>query len=930
MKSIVTFVFLLIIFSTQAFAQQIRHQPEPAFELGKTVELEFSVPGLASSMILDATLFYRYSGEIGYRQDTANTQDGRILYEFTPSNSSATEVEYFLRFETTDGMTLTYPENSPEENPVRVSIINGQDNTTTPSQIISGIDYNIMLPEPDTRINPADFMIIVSFYYDDDTDLDYTYTLLLNGEDVSEQATITPYMISYIPETQLEGGLVNIQVIAQKDGRAQELVSWDAVITERARREPLDIATGEQRQQNLVPTGQFEVSARSQSFSGNQDEIGRVSFRASGRNEAIRYSVNGLFTTQEDARLQPQNRFGAELYVGNWLELQAGHVYPSLNPFLISGRRIYGLNSGINLLEDNIQMRFIYGQLSRSIRPLYGDLRVETNTLNDSNGNPLIDANGNPIEETSFVLPTQSNGFGTYQRNVAGFRLGLGSGRIFGWSLSALRVEDDINSINVIRNFEDLTSAQFNNLTPEQQAELQNNPNLLQINSGASSPQGNLALATDFSLRLDQGRIQLRTDLAGSLLNNDITDGVFTNERANDLGYDLGDDVLDIFDRLSWLIVINENMSSLPLQINDGEADAFVPTGIFAQNTLLNLNYFNHNLSVQYRWIGPDFVSLGNTSQRRDIAGYTITDRFRALRNVLHFTLSHEVLTDNVVNNRDATTTSMTNRANVSWFPVSRDLPRISVGVRHRTRDNSVGRENPFLPADLLNRSVRNVRTNNQGELVSLPSPRDNSTLQLTASITQMIELFEQDHELSLNYSNINTTDQVFAYGDFKSQSVGFQVRTQYRMLGLRTHAGFNYLTTEALSGLSEVDVTGFNLGGEYALLRNQLTLNLDFAFTQNSSKSVPLTAERFDPDNNANLTQEEQAFLLFYAPDTNPQSLSQSDNNAFIISGGGRYDINRNHSIYLLFNYTSLNDSATSFNLPNDHLVQVRYITRF
>jgi hypothetical protein len=64
---------------------------------------------------------------------------------------------------------------------------------------------------------------------------------------------------------------------------------------------------------------------------------------------------------------------------------------------------------------------------------------------------------------------------------------------------------------------------------------------------------------------------------------------------------------------------------------------------------------------------------------------------------------------DNVIGNRNATTRSITNRVNLGWYPATRHLPRVTVGVRRRSRDNGIGRTNPFLPGELVNASVRNV-----------------------------------------------------------------------------------------------------------------------------------------------------------------------------------------------------------------------------
>lgn len=107
--------------------------------------------------------------------------------------------------------------------------------------------------------------------------------------------------------------------------------------------------------------------------------------------------------------------------------------------------------------------------------------------------------------------------------------------------------------------------------------------------------------------------------------------------------------------------------------------------------------------------VGPDFVSLANSTIRKDIAGFT-SDRFRLFRNQLYVTLGYEALNDNVTDVKEATTKTNSYRSNVSWYPVRNSLPKISVGFRYRSRENGVERFNSEVPAELENSAVQNLR----------------------------------------------------------------------------------------------------------------------------------------------------------------------------------------------------------------------------
>ena len=129
------------------------------------------------------------------------------------------------------------------------------------------------------------------------------------------------------------------------------------------------------------PVGRLELGARSQTIAGNPNDAYTARTNISGQAGLFRYSLNGFFTSQESNRLQPQNRYGADLQFGKWVRLQAGHVYPNMGRFTISGRRVYGINSELHLLNENFNVQFIYGELNRKIKNLYTGVLIEEETV---------------------------------------------------------------------------------------------------------------------------------------------------------------------------------------------------------------------------------------------------------------------------------------------------------------------------------------------------------------------------------------------------------------------------------------------------------------------------------------------------------------------------------------------------------------------
>ncbi|MEX0681717.1 MAG: hypothetical protein WD097_10085 [Balneolales bacterium] len=922
MLSIVIAALILLKAGTVSAQIQIQHQPPPFVETGETSTFEFRAPGINNDNIREAYFMYRYGGESAWRQEQASITDSRIHAEVTFGNFSAISAEYYLSIEFHDGSTLTWPNQNAQSDPASVEIIPARDSTAMPYDRLTGeIQHTVLTPEPGSRVRTDDFVLAIALFYEHEPAEPDSFVVQLNGEVITDDAEITPWLITYVPPEEPAPGLYTINLAYNSsDGNRINIADWDfRIVSSAALAGVPSTSTGFEQLPagRLISSGQYQATARSQSYSDQTTNLLRNSLRVSGRQGNVSYSLNGLLTTQEDPRLQPQNRYAAQIRAGNWLMFEAGHVYPSLNPYLIAGRRMHGVHTELRLLSENLHMQFLYGKLNRNISPLYRQVEPEIRVVGQN-------SMGEDITDTTYVFQSQTRGTGTFARDIMGARVGFGSGRYFMFSVSALRVEDATQSIDVIRSYDDLDPAYLSDLDTEHRSRLEDYPERLDIRTSDPRPMGNFSFATDMQVNIDNSRVQLHSDFAGSLVNSDISKGILDKNRADELGFDLDDDVASLLEQLSWLIVINENMNALPLKIRDEEADIFVPNGIFATRTRLNLNYFNHNASLQYQWVGPDFYSLANVGQRRDIAGYTVSDRFRLLTNTLYLTLGHENLNDNVIGNRDATTRSITNRANLGWYPRSQLLPRVTIGVYRRTRDNGFIRTNPYLPDSLVNASVRSVEIQDE-QLVVHPSPRNNETMQYSVSATQRFALFDLTHDASINYTRMSTDDHVFDFGDFSSNVFSMDLTSSFPAMPVRSNLGFILNRTKSNNGLNNLRIWGFNTGVTWYFMENRFRLNSELAVTFDRLESVPLVDRVFEEFPGP---ASDEIYGRYYTPDF--ESVSDEQTASYLLSGELRYNIHPLHALHLLVNYTRLSDRYNVLRIPDNHLVQMRYVFNF
>lgn len=908
---------LFLIISPNAWAQyQIQHREPTGIERQTPIKLSFEVPGINLSDVQDAFIFYKIDGEISFRQKNARLIQSTFEANLVIENENATTLEYYFEIQFNDGETITYPVNLGERGPIRVDIIEQQDEQVTSGED-QGIDYTILSPEPGEEVARGDAVLALALFYEEGTiDSSQSLELYLDDENITEQAEASDYFLTYVTDG-LALGQHNASLRLRSGDDEREIVSWTFRVVDRvaglAGADSRSISGGITEAESFIPSGQAEITARNQVIAGNNNDVLSGNVRLSGRKGNVRYTAYGLLTSQADPRIQPQNRYGAELYIGNWFEIQAGHIYPILSPLTITGQRIQGINTAVRPLKGAINIQLLAGKMRRSISNLYEDIQSE-----------VLSFNGTPVD-TSYSLGFQDGGIGTFDRDVIGGRLAFGRGNNFQFGLNALKVEDDTSSIDLIKNYNDVLEQNpdlASNLSQQDRNKLQAAPDFLGVN-GNPSPKGNFISGADLMVSLDNNRIQFRSDAAISLLNEDISGGPLNSQRAADLGIGFGDGATDLLDQLSWLIIINENLATLPLRftVNGTETSAefFLPSSMVGAQSELSLNYFKNNLRLEYQWVGPEFRSLANSTTRSDIAGITATDRFRLLDNQIYVTVGYENLNDNVTNTRDATTNTTSYRGNVSWYPVKRELPRVSIGLLSRSRDNSVDLFNPFVGAGFEAQAVRNYEiVNGTPEIVA--NARMANTTQFTTSISQQFDLFDITHDASVSYSLLDTNDEVFAFGDATSNSFSFNITNKFRTMPLDTKFGFSVNNTKTGGGLSDIHIFGVNLGGSMYFLEDKLNINAALALMNNTTETASL-----DIDENGTLNDSSDDIYIQSAGSSN-----KSKSNSFIVSAGARYDLKENHAFLATMRFTNVSSPTDGFQTPNDRILQVRYIFSF
>lgn len=900
-------VILLTVCVPIAQAQRIVHTPPASVEAGAGAELRFQFTGATPQMVVEAALYYRYQGEFAYRRVAARTDADGFIASLPEIPAGAGQIDYYLVAELNNGSILSLPTISPSDNPFRVTVTvpepEGPLETT-----VADIRFRIMSPLPEVPMSTDDLLIAIALFPENDDAVTDSIRLSVNGTDVTHEAQITPYLVTYIPQT-MPPGSYTAELTYRYSGRTQRVTQWTFTVV------PPGSVAAELAPRRQWVNGDVELLSRAQSLSGNPVDFSRGSTNLYGSAGMVRYGVNGLLTTQENARLQPQNKYGAYFRVGHYLNVEGGHVYPDVNPLVLAGRRVYGVNAQASLFWRMLNLQMVAGELNRRVPTLYGPVEevVDVSTFGDVE-----------IRDTTYALRFRPNGAGTYRRDILAGRLAIGNSRYAQLGVTALKVKDAVGSLVVVDSLNDPQSARFlTSLTPAQRQWLDQNPDAFRPDLTNPKPQDNIVAAADFRLNLHGGRIQFAADGAVSALNNDISAGPLTQKYLDDLGVTIDADILDQIDKLSWLLIINENMAKFPVRFRNDEAEVFVPTSIFAYQNRLGLTYFDHSLNVQYRWIGPDYISLANNGIRRDVAGYSVSDRFRLLSNTVYVNLQYENLWDNLARQLPARTTTTNYNAAVGWYPVDFRLPRVNLSVRRQFRDNGITPTNALIDPSRLDVAIRHIRVESlvpDTVVTTLATPRENRTWQFGLGLTQQFQFMDMSHDASFNLTTIRTEDVHFRYGDFITNSGSLGLVTDLFNLPLRTNLNIGYTVAEAQSGLTDITLMNILAGARYTLLDDNLTLNAELGIV--NAKTVDV---QIDVDDNGTQTP----FDDYYVPDPDTRARSRSIN--YQASTGADYRFLERHVVSLSASYTKIQvRSATAAIPPNDYYLQVRYIYQF
>lgn len=425
---------------------QIDHIPIAFAEAGKSIPIEASLPTPGHGLVY-LRVYYRSAGQTSFRHSEMRPGPRGYVGEIPASVVKPPSLQYFLLALTTEQAVISMPSYNPYGQPFEIlvnaaSSATPRSNTPAPSaseqpqteapksispQLLeklrqlespmaeaedaapttSAIASNeapilILSPEPMSTVAAKEVLISASF--DPSLELEPgSIQLLLNGNDITAQADVSTFLVSFNPR-QMRSGEYVVEIVAEeKSGKQVGPVSWRFQVQGGASTESF-----EPSEKRRLASGVVFAEAQHEKFNGAPFDNNSLGGNLEGQNGLLSYRADLYLTTLEDRAFQPRHRFALTAGVPLFT-ITLGDAIPYLNDLVLWGRRVRGVQA--KFYTGWVNVDFIQGQTFREVTPVLGVRN------------------------------------GTFSQSLLGVRPSFG-GKTFQLGLMMMKASDDTTSIN--------------------------------------------------------------------------------------------------------------------------------------------------------------------------------------------------------------------------------------------------------------------------------------------------------------------------------------------------------------------------------------------------------------------------------------------------------------------------------------------------
>lgn len=770
-----SFILFLCLFTSLSFAQP--SDIISRVEVGQVVEnqpVEIKAELFSSSTVNSIFLSYRSFGESEFAQREMEIR-GTAAYGAIPADAVIPpSLEYYLIINLSSGATTTYPVGSPDQIPPERITIQSQQSQTT--------DVLILTPAEGEQVASDELLITISFIKSP-PDVDPKATkIFLGGLDITEYALFAEDLIifsgsNYPGTIKNQFQLLKVEVY-DNSGNLKSTTSRSFTTVNKSYLASLE----DQFNYNINLTGE----SRNETYNEETTWYNNLDARFKGTYSDWNFDAKVYATSEEKSYRQPQNRYSAKVST-DWMSLAFGDSYPVYPEVILSGKRVRGIDAGLDLGVFKLQASF--GQITRDIEGAF----IQGYPVDSTQA--LLSSDVIEVDQAKYGFPYARVDLGEYSRTLLAVRPSFKFSDNFEFGLSMLRGADDKNSIEF-----------------------------------GTGPQQNMVFGTDLKWQLDDRRVEISGQAAVSFLNSDISTGTLSDAQIDtvfggDGVIDVDPDVVKSFKSIFGSVMdINQFFGPWnPEELSSLAAEA-----------ALGLNYFDNNFRAKYIYRGNDYVSFGQTYLRTDVAGFNFTDRIRMIENKVFLSLGYERLEDNLQDTKIATTSYQTINTSVSVY-VGEGIPNITVGYTRYDNSNDLSLTDTTYTSSAVDDATNKFYTQISHEFefeiphranlyLSTSNREDNSLRNNDASN------FSVSFNVRSDWDKIFTSHAGFTYYTSESATTPYDYSSVFVGGTLYLLKNKLDLTATFSPSFGDFERQAFDFVGNYNVIKN-LTLSLQVRF---------------------------------------------------------------------------------------------------
>ncbi|KAA3614902.1 MAG: hypothetical protein D8M58_10630 [Calditrichaeota bacterium] len=426
----------------------------------------------------EGRLFYRAKGASDFQSQPLKEQGYTLFSEVATNKLPAGKIDYYFAMQTLAGEVITYPQFSPQQNPLSFELV-----ASNFTSVFQNQEEVIVLSPEEGEIVPQDEFLIAVSIPNQNADVDHARTrLLIDGIDVTSQLQQDANLYTLVPKTMRTGSHNAEFKIFDSSGNLLNKQEWNYRITSGGTEED-----GFKQKTNVYLDNRYQnISDESNNYFR-----GGVNWDANYNEWDFRLKATGSSTDGYSS--QSPNRFGA-LVAYNFsprtrLYLKGGDLTGDYDQLTFWNRRILGFGIGLN-------------------SPWF-DLDVSTGqTASAVEGKIIPDETGDNITAN----------FGTFKETFLAVRPVFNFGKHVSWGLNLINGKEDPNSIKNTKLF---TRATLGDTTVKVSA----------------NPTESLVLGTTLRLNFDNNRIRFAGSFQASIANKDASSKVDFDSLAEQLDF---------------------------------------------------------------------------------------------------------------------------------------------------------------------------------------------------------------------------------------------------------------------------------------------------------------------------------------------------------------------------------------------------------